>query len=403
MNKLVTPGFQPEIGRMKTTPAEALVLGSGITALGVLRCLAQVGVPALVALDRPFVHRRSRWYRAAGAGGDTLSACLQALPTDRAVLFPCTDHWAREVAALPSDLRERFPSAAPPLKTLDRFLDKGLFWELLEDTGVPHPGTILVDDAFDSRELPFGDRVFIKPRNSQAFQLRFDVKAFSPQSLEDMVEMVGMARGAGLEVVLQEYIPGPPSNHYFVDGFVDAGGAIRATFVRRRLRMHPPLFGNSSHMVSVPREEGAQAVDDVGRLLGGAGYRGIFSAEFKKDERDGLFKILEVNARPWWFVEFAANCGVNVVLMAYRDALGLPVEDVREYRVGKRFVHPYFDLHACLRESSSGVEGLLKFFRALPGADQPVFRWNDPWPAITEGWALGASFVRRRLPGGSGP
>jgi len=47
----------------------------------------------------------------------------------------------------------------------------------------------------------------------------------------------------------------------------------------------------------------------------------VFSAEFKFDERDGLFKILEVNARPWWYVDFAARCGVDVCRMAYRDAL----------------------------------------------------------------------------------
>ena len=75
----------------------------------------------------------------------------------------------------------------------------------------------------------------------------------------------------------------------------------------------------------------------------------------------------------------------------------MPVEDVREYRVGKRFVHPYFDFHACMRESSSRLAGLPRFLRALPGADQPVFRWDDPWPALTEGWALASGFVGRRL------
>ena len=66
--------------------------------------------------------------------------------------------------------------------------------------------------------------------------------------------------------------------------------------------------GNSS--------ESAQAVS----------YRGIFSAEFKCDDRDGFFKILEVNARPWWYVEAAACAGMDVCSMAYHDALGPTVE-----------------------------------------------------------------------------
>ncbi len=86
--------------------------------------------------------------------------------------------------------------------------------------------------------------------------------------------------------------------------------------------MFPLDFGNSTCMVSVAADEVAPAVASVERLLAHVGYRGIFSAEFKYDERDGLFKILEVNARPWWYVEFTARCGVDVCTLAYRDALG---------------------------------------------------------------------------------
>ena len=34
------------------------------------------------------------------------------------------------------------------------------------------------------------------------------------------------------------------------------------------------------------------------------------------------FKILEINARPWWYVELASRCGVDVCTMSYRDAFG---------------------------------------------------------------------------------
>ena len=60
-------------------------------------------------------------------------------------------------------------------------------------------------------------------------------------------------------------------------------------------------------------------------LLARVNYRGIFSAEFKRDARDGQYRILEVNTRAWTYVEFASRCGVNVCEMAWQDALGLPV------------------------------------------------------------------------------
>ena len=75
--------------------------------------------------------------------------------------------------------------------------------------------------------------------------------------------------------------------------------------------MHPPDFGNSSYMVSVPLQEAAGAVDTLRTIMGHTGFRGIFSAEFKRDADDGLFKLLEVNIRPWWYVEFNQRFGNN--------------------------------------------------------------------------------------------
>jgi len=174
---------------------------------------------------------------------------------------------------------------------------------------------------------------------------------------------------------------------------VDRGGTIRALFARRRLRMFPPDFGNSTLMVSVPRTEVGDAPKTLARLFEELRYRGIFSAEFKQDARDGRFKLLEVNARPWWYVEFAARCGVDVCAMAVRDALGKPIETVDRYTVGRRCVYPYYDLSAVQVERAAGRLGLVAWARSWVGATQPVFRWNDPMPALGEV----AAMIRRRL------
>ena len=100
--------------------------------------------------------------------------------------------------------------------------------------------------------------------------------------------------------------------------------------------MFPTDFGNSTYLISVPLERLSPAMESLERILRAVHYRGIFSAEFKRDHRDGKFKILEINARPWWYIGFAIDSGVNVVEMAYRDALGLPVTTNATYRPGTR-------------------------------------------------------------------
>jgi predicted ATP-grasp superfamily ATP-dependent carboligase len=179
---------------------------------------------------------------------------------------------------------------------------------------------------------------------------------------------------------------------------MDRGGQIRALFARQRIRMFPLEFGNSTATVSIPLSRVEPAADALRRLLSGIGYRGVFSAEFKFDERDGLFKILEVNARPWWYVEFASNCGIDVCHMAYRDALGEPVNTVSEYRVGRKCVYPRRDLESRRAEPSESdrvsVGSLLRFWA---GADQLTLCSDDPLPGATELYNWGRSRLRQAL------
>jgi D-aspartate ligase len=374
------------------TPALVLAGGYGLTALGVIRTLARARISSFVLGGESSHARHSRWYRpppgsSVGPEGECDLACwLDESPLERAVLIPCTDIWAAQIARLEPELAARFPASLASADVLETFLDKGRFGELLRDTGVPHPRTEPVAEPAGLAALPdsaFAD-AFLKPRDSQRFFQRYGTKAFRVAGRADAEERLREIGAAGLATILQEYIPGPAHHHVFVDGFLDRDGRLCATFARRRLRMYPPDFGNSSYMVSVPQEEVAGAIATVRRLMEQVRYRGIFSAEFKYDARDGLFKILEVNARPWWYVEFTARCGVDVCTMAYRDALALQVEPTEPYRVGRTCVFPYYDLSACRELRRSGRLSLGAWARSWLTAEQPVFRWSDPLPAVIE-------------------
>lgn len=380
---------------MSSTPAggpgqiPALILGNGITALGVQRILADAGLPYFsVETDDPFV-TRSRYFRPLSPDGeraapDRLQTWLSGLSLARAVLIPCADAWVRAVSELPPELRDRYPASVASPDTIQRLVDKGRFAEILSELGLPHPRSRSVSSEAELRAvLADGfEAAFLKPRDSGSFFRVFGQKAFRAGSADELAGRLAEVREHGLEVIVQEYVPGPPSNHLFIDGFRDRKGVIRALFARRRLRMYPPLFGNSSSMKSVAVREVRDAADQLTGLLEHVEYRGVFSAEFKQDAKDGKFKLLEINTRPWWYVEFAARCGVDVCTMAYRDALGQPVESVETYRTGVECVYPYMDYFVCRELLRSGTISLGEWIRSWSGAVQPVFRRDDPWPAV---------------------
>jgi len=363
-----------------------IVLGGGVTVAAVLTLLAQAGIPSYAVCPRSDFVRRSRWYRklptAVTLSPDNLAAVLENLTIERAVLMPCSDDWLTAVAALPSSLTERFPSSGPSSSTIDTLIDKWNFARLLEQQAVPHPRTHLIASLAQLATLP-GDEfsgAILKPLSSVDFSSKYGVKGFVVESQNQALRVM-----ADLEfpIMLQEFIPGPPTAGYFLDGFVDRHGQVCGLLARQRLRMSPPKLGNSTLMVSVPLTEVAEAEKSLRRLLGFTKYRGTFSAEFKRDGRDGQFKLFEINARPWWYIEFAARCGVDVCSMAYQDALGAPVKAVREYRVGRRCVFFVNDLRAWREQRKDGQgESLWSWTRPWFGADGTPFHWNDPWPAL---------------------
>ena len=373
----------------------AVVLGQAITALGATRCLGRRGIQVLLVTPRWDYAALSRWGRRTRGPHESedpapLEAFLRGLELDRALLVPCSDRWAVAAATLPEDLRARMPALVPDATVLVRLLDKAALAATLAEAGVPAPRSHAVADATDLDALGLDDDelrgYFLKPRDSQQFTARFGVKAFQLAGRADAVAALARTTEAGIPMLLQEHVPGPPTAHVFVDGYVAGDGRTLARFARRRVRMYPPDFGNSTFHVSIPLEAAADSVAAIDRLLKHVGYRGVFSAEFKVDPRDDTPKLLEVNLRPWWYIEFAALCGVDVCDLAYADLIEGAAAPVASYAVGRRSVLPTSDLRALAAEHGGGR--LRAVLRSWIGASLTIFDARDPLPAVGQALEL---------------
>lgn len=385
------------------------MVGRGHTALGVLRSLALAGIPAYATCPTDDLAARSRWYRPTpgpvpwrGTLDADAEELLLGMPFDRAVLVPAADDAASWIARLQPRLGERFPASISAPGTLAILQDKARFADWLATSDIPHPRSFRLDSIADIDAIPFGqlDKLFLKPVDSQKFSEATGNKGLWIHGREELETLWPGFAERGFTFIAQEYVPGSSADHYFVDGFRDRAGRFPGLFARRRRRIHPPGFGNSSYCESVPLDDVRGAVDAVTRLLERLHYRGIFSAEFKRDARDGKFRILEVNTRAWWYVEFAARCGVNVCEMAVRDAQGLPVESPRRaYTVGAGCVNLAGDLKAAWSRESIVRDPPHRVLVQWLRAHFLVFRFDDPRPALAAIRALAVAFMRHRLLG----
>jgi predicted ATP-grasp superfamily ATP-dependent carboligase len=421
------PGTLVEAGTLKpstgsvvraaseSTPGHAdsglpvVVLAGGVTALGVIRAFGRRGIPTYAFPKAHDYVCHSRWYRTLQAAdqssrdngpcAESLRETLGRSGLERAFLCACSDDWNHAVARYAEAPDPGFISVVPPMRALARLQDKAGLAQLLKELNVPMPMTRFVHGADDVADLPQSSETFyfLKPTDSQHFLAHFGTKGMRVPSAAEAQRRLGEISAAGLSVVLQEYIPGSFTEHYFIDGYMSRAGQIKGLFARRRLRIYPPDFGNSTAMVSVPLEDVSQAVDSLRRVLGAVEYQGIFSGEFKLDPRDGLFKLLEVNTRPWWFIDFAVRCGVDVCHMAYEDAHGRPVAEVTDYRIGATCVFPYYDFFAVQPLVRSRSMRWGDWAKEIFAALQPVACWDDPFPGVVALSRVLYSAARRRL------
>jgi D-aspartate ligase len=383
------------------TSLPAMILGKHITGLGALRTLARRGLETYGLEATDDIITRSRWYRPAEArlaettDSETLDRFLSGLSIERAVLITASDRWTLAAAGLPDATRRRFPVSLGSRDTVERFIDKDRFRDLLATLPIPAPRSrpIAAPEDIERASDEELESAFLKPTDSQAHRWLFGTKGAFIPSRDWAVRHVAEAAKGGVQFMLQEWVPGGSSQTVLLDGFVDRTGEIRGLMARRRIRNDPPQLANTSCDVTIPLHEVEGAVASVRTLLGAVPHRGVFNAEFKYDARDGLFKIIEVNTRLFWFNAHCAKAGLDLPWMSYLDAQELPVPTVGSYQVGRYGLYGPPDGAAIVRALASRRRPSGPVLRPWLLGDHAAFWWNDPVPGLIDAWYV----VRRRL------
>jgi predicted ATP-grasp superfamily ATP-dependent carboligase len=389
-----------------TPPVPVLIFGTHIAALGVLRVLAERGIQSYVVDETSNIIVRSRWYRSAErrltetSDSDELAGFLQSLRMPRAVLIACSDPWTLAVAGLPSEMRQRYPASVPPRGAVEQLVDKDRFRALVDRLGLPHPRTLPIRGPADLDLVTDDDLAngFLKPTESHRHNRRFGKKGFFVRSRLTAARLVEQASAAGITFMLQEWIPGNMSKTILIDGFVDRHGTITTMVARRRVRMDPPRLANTCSDVTIPLAEVSEVIPGLRTLLAEVDYRGIFNVEFKFDERDRRFKIIELNPRPFWLVAHIARAGADLPWMSYLDAQELPIPAPAPYQTGRYGLYEIPDAAAVLRAWSSFHRPEGPVVEPWLRGDHALLWRSDPLPAVADAWQV----LKRQLGGALG-
>ncbi len=361
-----------------------------MNALSTARSLWAKGIPVDVLADRPVIaparwSRASRRYVPLSTDGDPTAFWLdwlscQAQPS---VVLPCGDEGVELVGRRREELEDlgHLLVEANDGVLLD-MLDKSRTYELAGALGVPAPRTLTLRGRSDLGEL--GDFPFpcaMKPVHSHRYARAFPSggKGGYLSDARQAVERLGPALDVGEPMLVTEVVEGTDECcDYYT--YLDFAGEPLVEQTTMKLRQYPTRFGLGTYHISRWQPE----VAELGlRFAQGVGLRGIGNVEFKRDRRDGVWKLIECNPRLTHPQALLTRLGADLGLLAYARLVSDPLRLAprSEDEVGLLFAAD--DVRAFVRYHKDGELTVTPWLRSLarPQA-HPWFDARDPRPSL---------------------
>lgn len=383
----------------------ALVIGGDYQGLGIARSLGRHGIPVAILDDEVSIAPRSRYVkqslrvptlRSSEATMDALHGAARRFGLDGWVLFPTREETVAAVAQNRDELARTFRVPTPPWEAVRVAWDKRLTYQVAARLGIEVPRCWFPQSESDLSEITFDGPVIIKPAIKEHFFYETGAKAWQANDRTELLEMYRLATAIipADEVIVQELVPGAGERQLSYCAFIKDGEPI-GTMTAVRRRQHPSDFGRAStfvETVDLPELEEPSL-----RLLREMDYYGLVELEFKRDERSGTVKLLDVNARTWGYHGLGVAAGVDFPTMLYRDQVGLPVHPARA-RAGVRWARLATDVPNAVRDISRRQLRAADYLRSLRGIDVgAVWATDDPLPAVAELGILPRLAIRRGL------
>ena len=371
----------------------AVVIGGDYQGLGIVRSLGRQGIPVCVIDDELSIARYSRYatkfvkvadLRHERVVVDSLLELGKRLNLHGWVLYPTREELVAALSRNRVELSAMFRVPTPEWSSVQWAWDKRNTYRLAAEIGIPTPVTHYPQSVDQLSELdhlapPFA----IKPAIKEHFFYETKAKAWRANShseLKTLFQEASQLAGQG-EIMVQELVPGGGTQQFSYCAFFRQGQAVGAMVARRR-RQHPLEFGRASTYVETVDVPELEELSE--RFLRKINYYGLVELEYKLDPRDGVYKLLDVNARTWGYHSLGASAGVDFTYMLYADQLGLPVTQCRG-KPGLAWVRTTTDIPAALVAIFHGDTGLSSYFRSMKNCNvEAVFSPRDPLPGLAE-------------------
>ncbi|MGE7983527.1 carboxylate--amine ligase [Solibacillus sp. NPDC093137] len=221
---------------------------------------------------------------------------------EKLILIGTNDLYVRLIIENRAILRDYFVFNYIDENLMNDLQIKSNFYKLCEQYGIDIPTTVFYDCKTDGAfETDMMYPVIIKPSNGIEYSrhpFTGQAKVFKVESKEEVQNVIDMIKNSGYqeELIIQDYIPGDDTAMWDSVVYVNSKGETQlVSFAQVVLQEHTKTaIGNYTALITRYNEE---VMTKLRGFLEAVGYRGYGNFDLKYDERDGKFKVFEVNIR----------------------------------------------------------------------------------------------------------
>lgn len=281
-----------------------ILLGGHIQALGLARQACKCGVLVYVCLkDAYSVARYSNSVKEFFIidNDDKLEDKILSLADENTLLFPTSDDYIDFIVERYDNLSTKMQIGVPSLDIINTFNNKRNAYEYIQSLGIHQPISYCpnsIEDVLklaDTIEYP----IVVKPAIMHSFHKQFGKKAYlclDKDSLIEKVKFIHENKYPINQLILQEYLSGGAKTLYSYGVYAE-NGEPQAWIMANRIRQNPMDFGNSTTFAitcKIPEIEEAAR-----KILSATKYTGLAEIEFMYDDKNCVYKFLEINTRAW--------------------------------------------------------------------------------------------------------
>ncbi len=362
------------------------------TALSTVRSLAQMGIPVLGITSNPLSPlaktRLCQKVCCPDVNGEPLVETLLELGKtfqEKAVLFASADPQVSLISENREILAPYYRMSLPSKEVVRLLLDKTQFAMFAEQHGFLSPKTIIVNGLADVQNCT---KALLYPCILKPFNRTPLWKQHSPKSHGlwihregDLLTTVSKALEWTDRLILQEWIGGADSEIYFCLMYCDDNAEPRATFVGKKIRQWLPEIGSTA---SAEKKFDPTVLAESLRLFKTVSYKGLGSVEFKFDQRDQQFKIIEPTVgRPDLQSYVAVANGINIPHVAYSNLIGRPTSklDHSSLAGAVKWINEWGEYQSGLFYRKRGDLTLKEWYASIRGPKTyALFSLSDPLP-----------------------